>query len=206
MSSGKTSTDSREINPFAKHAEIIKTVASAAASVITKGKELYAESSRLSDDYKNQSDYFLEDKSNNGSTLEGMVARGVLSQRAEERNRTRLATRTVSTKPELEDASNAGFREITVIGDLANNLLKAKKLAYVGAGTIALLTAALTAIPFTGGLSMVGAASIATLTGLEIAAIIAAASIGVTLIIAIFKDYEEIECSPGRLVLKKQSP
>jgi hypothetical protein len=116
-----------------------------------------------------------------------------------------MAVRTVSTKSELESAKNDGADEITVIGKLADNLHKAKKIAYVGAGTLALLTAALAAAPFTGGVSMVGLVPVAALTGLEIAAIIAAVSIGLTLIIAVFKDYEEIECSNGRLVLRKRA-
>lgn len=59
-------------------------------------------------------------------------------------------------------------------------------------------------MPFTGGISAVGLVPIAAMTGLEIAAIIAAASLGLALIIAIFKEYEEIEYGNGRLVLKKK--
>ena len=117
----------------------------------------------------------------------------------------KMVTRTVSTKYELESAKNDGADEITVIGELADKLHKAKKIAYVGAGTLAVLTAALAAAPFTGGFSMVGFAPVAVLTGLEIAAIIAAASVGLALIIAVFKGYDEIEYSNGKLVLKKKS-
>lgn len=58
--------------------------------------------------------------------------------------------------------------------------------------------------PLTGGLSMFAAAPVAALTGLEIAAIIAAASVGLALIIALFKDYEEVSYDAGKLVLKKR--
>lgn len=64
----------------------------------------------------------------------------------------------------------------------------------------------LAAIPFTrGGLSVVAAAPVAALTVLEIAAIIAAASVGLALLIAVFKDYEEISYDNGKLVIKKRS-
>lgn len=204
MSSDKTPADIREADPIANSIKAMASFASAVGIGINKVKEWHTESLALSDHYKSQTDDFLEDRSKNGSTLEGMVARRVLSQRAEERNRASLVARTVSTKSELDDATKFGVREITVVGDLANDLHKTKKLAYVGASTVGLLTAALAAAPFTGGLSFVGAAPIAALTGLEIATIIAAASIGVALILAIFKDYEEIEYDNGRLVLKKK--
>lgn len=53
-------------------------------------------------------------------------------------------------------------------------------------------------------MSALAAAPIAAMSGFEIAAIIAAASIGITLIIAIFKDYEEIEVGEGRMKLKRR--
>ncbi|EFE4913520.1 hypothetical protein F6J40_21690, partial [Escherichia coli] len=40
------------------------------------------------------------------------------------------------------------------------------------------------------------------LSGLDIAVIIAAASIGIALVIAVFRDYEEIEFSNGKMILK----
>lgn len=115
-----------------------------------------------------------------------------------------MSSHIVSTKSELENARNVGAPEIIITGKLANDLHKAKKVAYVGAGTLALFMAALAVAPFTGGISMLGAASIAGLTGLEIAAIIAATTIGLALIIAVYKDYEEIECSNEKLVLRKK--
>ena len=115
-----------------------------------------------------------------------------------------MTSRIVSTKTELEAAKDNGIDEIIVIGELADNMHKAKNIAYASAGTIAALTAALAAIPFTGGLSSVGLVPIAIMSGFEVAAIIGAIAIGLGLLIAIFKDYEEIEVSSGRLVLKKK--
>jgi hypothetical protein len=116
-----------------------------------------------------------------------------------------IKSRTVSTKSELESAKDSKVDEIIVIGDLANDLKKSKKIAYASAGTIAILTAAIAATPFTGGLSAIGLIPVAAMTGFEVAAIIVAVSIGITLIIAVFKDYDEIEYENGRMILKKKS-
>lgn len=70
--------------------------------------------------------------------------------------------------------------------------------------TITVIAAAIAASPFTGGISTVGLVPAAALSGMEIAAIIAAASIGIALIIGIYKDYEEIEVGPGTLKLKRR--
>lgn len=111
---------------------------------------------------------------------------------------------TVHTKSELENAKDEKYEEIIVEGTLADNLKTGKKVTYVGGVTLALLTAALAAAPFTGGLSFFAAAPIAMLTGMEIAVIIAVTAVGLALILAIFKDYEEIEYSEGRLILRKK--
>ena len=62
--------------------------------------------------------------------------------------------------------------------------------------------------PATGGLSLgftaVSAGTTATITGLEIATIIFISTMGIGLIIALFKEYEEIEFSNGRMVLRKK--
>lgn len=117
-----------------------------------------------------------------------------------------MASITVATKSELESARNKKYEEIVVTGKLANDLKKSKSIAYAGVATIGVLTAALAAMPFTGGLSAVaGIAPVAALTGLEISAIIIAASLGIALIIAVFKDYEEISYSDGKLTLKRKS-
>ena len=100
-----------------------------------------------------------------------------------------------STKEELKSAMKRGESEIEVVGKLAKNIKTGKKVAFLGPVAIGALTVALATIPATGGLStpVVTAALVAPIaakTGLDTAIIIAAASVGVTLIIAIFRDYD----------------
>jgi len=114
----------------------------------------------------------------------------------------------VTTKQELEVAKERGDAEIIVEGELADKLKKAKKVTMVGAGTLVLLTAAIgaatVAAPVTGGVSYIMAAPIAAISGLDVAAIILASAVGLALLIALFKDYEEISYSDGRMVLRKR--
>lgn len=114
----------------------------------------------------------------------------------------------VTTKQELEAAKERGDEEIIVNGELADKLKKAKRITTVGTGALSVLVASMgvatVAAPATGGLSFFAAAPAAALTGIEIAAIIAASAVGLALLIAVFKDYEEISYSNGRLVLKKR--
>ncbi|QRN32620.1 hypothetical protein [Pectobacterium brasiliense] len=111
---------------------------------------------------------------------------------------------TVRTKAELKKAKNEKVEIINVEGDLAKNLKKGKKLAIGLAGVsgvaLAAIGASIVAAPITGGtsltaMSFVSAPAIAAISGYEIAAIIAASAIGLTLIVSIFKDYEEIDAS-----------
>ncbi|WP_027710206.1 hypothetical protein [Zooshikella ganghwensis] len=111
----------------------------------------------------------------------------------------------VTNKSELEKAKEKGEELIVVKGDLANNLKKSKKIALAGTTSIAGLTVALAAAPFTGGLSSFAAVPVTVLTGLEIAAVIAATSVGLVLLIAVFKDYEEISYKNGELTLRRKS-
>ncbi|WP_274851932.1 hypothetical protein [Serratia marcescens] len=115
-----------------------------------------------------------------------------------------MAQIVVRTKEELEKASKEKADYIIVEGVLADKLQRGKKVAKASGATIAAIAAALAAAPFTGGISTMGVASAAALSGMEIAAIIAAASIGIALIIGLFKDYEEIEVGPGTLKLKRR--
>ncbi|MGL5475707.1 MAG: hypothetical protein ACRDBZ_14055 [Citrobacter braakii] len=112
----------------------------------------------------------------------------------------------VRTKSELDAARKNKVDFITIEGELAGKVKKSKKIAYAGAGTITLIAAAVVAAPVTGGLSMFAAAPVAALTGFEIATIIAVCFVGVGLIVALFKDYEEVEFdgSKARLVLKRK--
>ncbi|MGY3924527.1 hypothetical protein LA366_14545 [Aeromonas jandaei] len=114
----------------------------------------------------------------------------------------------VRTKKELEQAKESGAEIIFVKGELADKLKRAKKVAQLSGVALAALTAALGAAtltaPATGGISYLAAVPVAALTGVEIAAIIAAASLGIGLIVAIFMGYEEIEYSEGSLKLRKK--
>ena len=115
-----------------------------------------------------------------------------------------MTPKIVSTKEELKSAKEQGITEIIVSGKLANDLKKSKKIALAGTVTIGILTAALAATPFTGGITAFAAAPVAALTGVEIVAIIAAASIGLALIIAVYKEYDEVSYENGKLVLRKK--
>ncbi|MHC6204658.1 hypothetical protein ACYULU_15870 [Breznakiellaceae bacterium SP9] len=117
----------------------------------------------------------------------------------------------VTTKEELKKAMELNPEKIIVRGKFANDLKKSKVIATASGVVLVALTAAGAAVlaaPATAGISAlfalpaVGVA--AALTGAEIATIIIAASIGIGLIIAIFKGYDEIEFSDRRLVLKNK--
>ncbi len=118
-----------------------------------------------------------------------------------------MSTMTVKTKEELKKAIASNTNEIIVVGALAANLKKSKKIMTLGAVALPILVAAMAAIPFTGGLSAVVATPIAVLTGVEIAVIIAVNYVGVALIIAIYKDYDVvIETPDGTIIFKKKHP
>ena len=118
----------------------------------------------------------------------------------------------VTTKAQLKQAKEAGEKEITINGDLANKLKKSKQIAMLGGVSLGILVAALggatVTAPVTGGMSYLALASVAApvaaITGIEIAAIIVASSLGIALIIALFKDYEEISYKEGELKLRKK--
>lgn len=114
---------------------------------------------------------------------------------------------TVSTKRELEEAKNNKYDVIIVRGELANKLHTAKKVTKLSKAALVILGVgvggAAVAAPVTGGLSFAAAAPVAAATGASIPAIIAASAVGLALIIAVFKDYEEIEFSKDRLRLKR---
>lgn len=117
----------------------------------------------------------------------------------------------VRTRSELEAAKNKGVERIIIKGDLAEKIYKTRGFAKVGAGTIAtlggLLGVATLAAPVTGGISFAVAAPIAALTGLEIAAIIIASSVGISLISAVWMGYEDISFKRGdqELIIRKKS-
>jgi len=134
---------------------------------------------------------------------------------------------TVKTKKELKSAIDKKYEEIIIVDSLANQLKKAKPIAFLGAAALSVIIVAVAAMPFTGGASVASipiatgiagltaatssaiavgsaAAGAATLSGIEIATIILAASVGITLIVAIFKDYEEISYKDGEMALRRK--
>jgi len=111
----------------------------------------------------------------------------------------------VKTIEELKLAKDAKIQKIIVTDDLANQLKKTKPIAFVGAITLGIIATAIAATPLTGGLSLgAGLAGVATLSGVEASIIILAASVGITLIVAVFKDYEEISYKENELILRRK--
>ena len=115
---------------------------------------------------------------------------------------------TISSKEELTNAMKSGFDEIIVEGNLAEKLHKTKKVAMLSGVALTAILAlgggAVALTPVSGGLSMLALAPVAALSGLEIATIITAVAIGVSLIIAVAKDYEEISYDGSQLTLRKK--
>lgn len=111
----------------------------------------------------------------------------------------------VKTKVELKRALKAKEKQIRIVGPLAEKIrknLKAKKAAKVGGG---LLTAAsLCALPFTGGVSALGAvAGVAALTWGELAGLLWVCGIIGLGIYGLKKDYN-VSISPnGGITLVK---
>lgn len=114
----------------------------------------------------------------------------------------------VYTQKELKHAKEENYNEIIVKGKLADNLRKASKITKLSKRGLGVLTgtlgAATVAAPVTGGISYAAATSVAAVTGLEIAAIITASALGISLVIALFKGYEEISFKEGKMVLRKK--
>ena len=116
----------------------------------------------------------------------------------------------VNTKEELKKAIDDKYDEIIVNGELAKKLNKAKKINKLSKATLGILTTAVAAgavtAPITGGVSLgisfAAAVPIAALTGTDIAVIIAVSFVGVALVTAVFKGYDEIEFSKNPLKLK----
>lgn len=108
---------------------------------------------------------------------------------------------TVTSKEELEKAINDKCHEIIVKGELAEKVHRGKVVTTLGPLALIALGVAIAAIPFTGGTSLIafsaahGAAALtgaAAFTGMEIATIAAVCFIGLAVLIALFKDYEEV--------------
>lgn len=98
---------------------------------------------------------------------------------------------TVTTKEELKNAKEKGYQEIIATGDLATDLKKASVIKALGPVAIGTLTAALALIPVTGGVSMVLAAPVWATVGITDTVVVTAiVTLGLTLVLAIFKEYD----------------
>ena len=97
----------------------------------------------------------------------------------------------VRVREELKSAVESKAEKIIIKGDLAEKVNKSLELRTVSKVTIALLTIALVAIPVVPAF-VPFAVSIAALTGVEIALITVVVALGITLVLAICKDYEKV--------------
>ena len=118
-----------------------------------------------------------------------------------------MTTRTVKTKEQLKEAQMDKVEEIIVVGKLAKDLKKAKKITTLSATSLAALTAVIGAgaavAPFTGGVSLVASfTGAAASTGLSIPIIMAIATLGSGLVLMMFKYYEEVEFDLKNQTLK----
>ncbi len=115
----------------------------------------------------------------------------------------------VYDRESLEQAQKSGAQRIVVKGELAHKLEAAfKALRSVGASslnTLALvLSGAALFAPFTGGVSLGAAGTVMGTVGaaLTATAIAAISAIGLSLVIAVFKGYDEIKLAGGGLELR----
>ncbi len=126
-------------------------------------------------------------------------------------------TRIVKNKKELKQAYEDKVDKIIITGEFAKKVHKAKAIRKMTPAKLAILVAALTAAgggiatsSLTFGTSsvigMTAVVSAAAKTGLSISAIIAVSSIGLALLLAVFKEYDFVEVKKGdwKVVLKKQ--
>lgn len=120
-----------------------------------------------------------------------------------------MSSVTVTTKQELEAAKNKKVKEIIVKGDLADKLIRSRKIAKLGTASIVVISSAvaggLALAPVTGGASLgvsaISLGAVAASTGTSVATIIAASAIGISLVVAVFKSYKVIEVKAGFLSL-----
>ncbi|MDO9766933.1 hypothetical protein Q7506_03250 [Glaesserella parasuis] len=103
----------------------------------------------------------------------------------------------ISTKSELEKAIQNKETHFIVKGELAEKIQRSRKITTLDSWSLGILTVAIGGIvlsPATGGVSgaigLSAASAVATLTGIEIAVILAVAFVGIGLIMAIYKDYD----------------
>lgn len=127
-----------------------------------------------------------------------------------------MESRIVKTKEQLQKAYDEKVDKIIVEGKLAKKIKKTQKLKYVTmatvaglGGAIAIVAGGIATAPMTGGVSLAvsgsAVAAISAQTGLSFAAVIMAVSVGVSLLVAVFKDYDvEVRHGKDRVILKKK--
>ncbi|PGM56017.1 hypothetical protein [Bacillus thuringiensis] len=99
---------------------------------------------------------------------------------------------TVSTKDELELAINNKAATILCTGDIAEKVNKSYKMKTVSKFVLPVLAASIVGIPFTSGLSAASAVTIAGLSGLELAAVMAIVFLGYSLVVQIINKYDKV--------------
>ncbi len=99
---------------------------------------------------------------------------------------------TVSTKEELELAIKNKVSTILCTGDIAEKINRSYKMKTLSKFTLPVLAAAIAEIPFTAGMSTTAIIPVATLSGLEIAAIVAIIFLGYTLVKQIIDKYDKV--------------
>ena len=113
-----------------------------------------------------------------------------------------MSKRRVATKKELKKAKEDKVDTIIIEGHLAKDLKATEKIKTIGPIAMVTLTTFIATIPPTGGVSVAAAMPVAAATGVDVAAIILAASLGIGFVLAIFKEYEVIEFDATDLKMK----
>jgi hypothetical protein len=119
-----------------------------------------------------------------------------------------MTEKIVHTKEELQQAMDDGVTTIVVEGSFAKDLKKTKKVATSSKYVIAAIVAIAGTAPFTGGMSALALAPVVALSGIEIAIIVLTVSVGIGLIVAVYKGYDEISYSSDpypRIVLRRKT-
>lgn len=100
----------------------------------------------------------------------------------------------ITTKEEFRKAVENKTKEFVVVGDLAKDLKKVQVMKKVSNGALVALGTSIAAVPITGGLSAFAAVpavgAISLETGFAIGIIFIFASLGASVIISTFNDYE----------------
>ncbi len=104
----------------------------------------------------------------------------------------------------MKKAYNKNYETIIIEGELAKKIYNSRKL-FKSKAALASLAIIGTSIFFTKGLTALAVVPLAAITGTEVVAIIAVCVIGIGFLIALFKDYEEIEMSATHIKLRRKS-